>query len=84
MYCKGTSKLALAIVLPQMKTNTLFFWFFVIGGFVTAAVGVSYFASGESMNGSQGQNYAALMQIPLGVAVTLYGINYVGDKKRRG
>ena len=66
-----------------MKANSVFFWLFVIGGFVTAAVGVAYFASGEAGRGPESQSYMALLQIPLGVAVTLYGVRSIGDEKQR-
>jgi hypothetical protein len=65
-----------------MKSNTLFFLFFIIGGFVTAAVGVAYFASGESSRAPEAQNYMVLLQIPLGAFVTLYGIRHATDRKQ--
>ena len=57
-----------------MNTHNLFLWFFIIGGFVTAGIGVLYFLSGESSNASDGQNYSVFVQIVLGAAVTFYGI----------
>ncbi len=65
-----------------MKANSLFFWFFIIGGFVTAAVGVSYFASGESARADDAQNYMVLLQIPLGAFVTIYGITNARSRER--
>jgi hypothetical protein len=56
-----------------MKTNDLFLWFFIIGGFLTAAVGVLYFVSGESLRASDGQNGSVFIQIILGAAVLFYG-----------
>jgi hypothetical protein len=66
-----------------MKSNSLFFLFFIIGGFVTAAVGVAYFASGESSGAPDTQNYMVLLQIPLGAFVTIYGITNATDRKRK-
>ena len=57
-----------------MNTHNLFLWFFIIGGFITAGIGVLYFLSGESSNASDGQNYSVFVQIVLGAAVTFYGI----------
>jgi hypothetical protein len=56
-----------------MKTNNLFLWFFIIGGFVTAGIGVLYFVSGENLRASAGQNYSVFVQIVLGAAVLFYG-----------
>jgi len=56
-----------------MKTNDLFLWFFIIGGFVTAAIGILYFVSGENLRASAGQNYSVFVQIVLGAAVLFYG-----------
>jgi hypothetical protein len=56
-----------------MKTNNLFLWFFIIGGFLTAGIGVLYFLSGESGRATDGQNYSVFVQIVLGFAVTFYG-----------
>jgi len=56
-----------------MKTNNLFLWFFIIGGFVTAAIGILYFVSGENLRASTGQNYSVFVQIVLGAAVLFYG-----------
>ena len=68
-----------------MKSNTAFFWFFIIGGFLTAAAAVAYFASGESYKGTDAENYTFLLQIPLGIATTLYGIDKMtAAKQRRG
>ena len=64
-----------------MKANSLFFWFFIIGGFVTAAVGVAYFASGESSRADDVQNYMVVLQIPLGAFVTIYGIRQASDER---
>jgi hypothetical protein len=67
-----------------MKSNNLFLWFFIIGGFVTAGVGVIYFASGESSHASDGQNGSVFLQILLGAAVTLYGtLKYCKDETDR-
>lgn len=66
-----------------MKSNFAFFWFFIVGGFVTAAVGVSYFASGEASHADDAQNYMVLLQIPLGAFVTIYGITHATDRNRR-
>jgi len=30
-----------------MKASSALFWFFIFGGFITAAVAVAYFTSGE-------------------------------------
>jgi hypothetical protein len=57
-----------------MRNSIGFSLFFVIGGFATSAVGVAYFASGEAARGTDVQSYTALIQIPLGIAVTLYGL----------
>ena len=65
-----------------MRSNLLFFLFFVVGGFVTAAVGVSYFASGEAARADDAQNYMVLLQIPLGAFVTIYGITNVRSSER--
>jgi hypothetical protein len=59
--------------LPTMNSNNFLLWFLIVGGFVTAGVGVLYFLSGESSNASDGQNYSVFVQIVLGGAVTLYG-----------
>jgi hypothetical protein len=56
-----------------MKTNDLFLWFLIIGGFLTAGVGVLYFLSGESLRSSDGQNGSVFIQILLGAAVLIYG-----------
>jgi hypothetical protein len=64
-----------------MKTTNLFLWFFIIGGFLTAGIGVLYFLSGESARASDGQNYSVFVQIVLGAAVTFYGSRkYCEDK----
>jgi hypothetical protein len=65
-----------------MRSNSAFFWFFIIGGFVTAAVGVAYFASGESYRATDSQNYTVLLQIPLGAIVSLYGLRQREDQRR--
>jgi len=68
-----------------MKFNSAFFWFFIIGGFMTAAAAVWYFASGFSYRGTDAENYTILLQIPLGIATTLYGIDRITDARpRRG
>lgn len=68
-----------------MKSNSAFFWFFIIGGFLTAAAAVAYFASGVSYRGTDAENYTILLQIPLGVVTSLYGIDKMtGAKQRRG
>jgi len=66
-----------------MRSNSAFFWFFIIGGFITAAVGVAYFASGESARATDSQNYTVLLQIPIGAIVSIYGITK-RDELRRG
>ncbi len=65
-----------------MRSNFVFFWFFIIGGFVTAAVGVAYFASGESSHATDGQNLTVLLQIPLGAFVTVFGLSKREDLRR--
>jgi hypothetical protein len=65
-----------------MRSNSAFFWFFIIGGFVTAAVGVAYFASGESSRATDAQNYTVLLQIPLGAVVSVYGLTKREDIRR--
>lgn len=57
-----------------MNTHNLFLWFFIIGGFLTAGIGVLYFLSGESGNASDGQNYSVFVQIVLGAAILAYGV----------
>ena len=64
-----------------MKTSTAFFWFFVAGGFITAAAAVAYFASGESYRGTDQENYTILIQIPLGIVAFLYGVQKIEDSK---
>jgi hypothetical protein len=66
-----------------MKSNSAFFWFFIIGGFLTAAAAVAYFASGVSYRGSDAENYTILLQIPLGIVTSLYGIDKITDMKQR-
>ena len=66
-----------------MKSNSLFIWFFIVGGFLTAAAAVWYFASGYSYRGTDAENYAILLQIPLGVVTSLYGIDKITDMKQR-
>lgn len=66
-----------------MKTVNAFFWFFIAGGFITAAAAVSYFASGESYRGTDQENYTILLQIPIGIVATLYGIQKIEDSKPR-
>jgi len=56
-----------------MKSNNLFLWFFIVGGFLTAAIGILYFVSGENLRSSAGQNYSVFVQIILGAAVLFYG-----------
>ena len=58
-----------------MKTNSAFLWFFIIVGFITAAVGVAYFASGEAASSTDEQNYMVLLQIPIGLVATLFGLS---------
>jgi hypothetical protein len=66
-----------------MKSNNLFFWFFIIGGFITAGIGVLYFLSGESSRASDGQNYSIFVQIILGIVVTVYGFRkYCEDEAK--
>lgn len=68
-----------------MKFNSAFFWFFIIGGFITAAAAVWYFASGLSYRGTEAENYTILLQIPLGVVTSLYGIDKITSARpRRG
>ncbi len=62
-----------------MKSNSAFFWFFIIVGFITAAVGVAYFASGEGTRSTDEQNYMVLLQIPIGLISMLFGLT-----KRQG
>jgi branched-subunit amino acid ABC-type transport system permease component len=56
-----------------MNSNNILLWFLIIGGFLTAGVGVIYFLSGESGHASDGQNYSVFVQILLGGLVTIYG-----------
>ena len=65
-----------------MNSNSAFFWFFIIGGFITAAVGVAYFASGETFRATDEQNYTVLIQIPLGAVASLYGLTKRSDLRR--
>jgi len=65
-----------------MKSNSAFLWFFIIGGFVTAAVGVAYFASGEGARSTDQQNYTVFLQIPIGLVATLYGLSKRWDLSR--
>jgi hypothetical protein len=65
-----------------MRSNSAFFWFFIIGGFITAAVGVAYFASGESSAATDEQNYTVLLQIPIGALVSIYGLTKRQDLRR--
>ena len=52
---------------------------------MTAAAAVWYFASGFSYRGTDAENYTILLQIPLGIATTLYGIDKITDARpRRG
>jgi hypothetical protein len=68
-----------------MKFNSAFFLFFIIGGFITAAAAVAYFASGVSYRGTDAENYTILLQIPLGIVTTLYGIDKLtGAEQRTG
>ena len=62
-----------------MNTHNLFLWFFIVGGFLTAGIGVLYFLSGESGHASDGQNYSVFVQIVLGAAVTFYGFRKYCD-----
>ena len=57
-----------------MKTENLFHWFFIIGGFLTAAIGVLYFVSGENLRATAGQNYSVFVQIVLGAAILFFGV----------
>lgn len=66
-----------------MKITTAFVWFFVVGGFVTAAAAVSYFASGFSYRGTDAENYTILLQIPIGIVASLYGIQKLTESKHR-
>ena len=66
-----------------MKTTSAFVWFFVIGGFLTAAAAVSYFAAGLSYRGTDAENYTILLQIPIGIVATLYGIQKFSDVKSK-
>jgi hypothetical protein len=66
-----------------MNSNNFFLWFFIVGGFLTAGIGVLYFLSGESSHASDGQNYSVFVQIVLGAACTLYGTRkYISDEAR--
>ena len=66
-----------------MKSNNLFLWFFIVGGFLTAAIGILYFISGENLRSSAGQNYSVFVQIILGGAVLFYGFRkYCEDEAR--
>ena len=65
-----------------MKTNSAFLWFFIVIGFVTAAVGVAYFASGEGARSTDEQNYTVLLQIPIGLVAMLFGLNKRRDLGR--
>ena len=58
-----------------MKTTSAFLWFFIIVGFITAAVGVAYFASGEATRSTDEQNYMVLLQIPIGLVAMLFGLS---------
>jgi hypothetical protein len=62
-----------------MNTNYLFLWFFIVGGFLTAGIGVLYFLTGVSTHASDGQNYSVFVQIVLGAAVTVYGFRKYCD-----
>lgn len=66
-----------------MKFNSAFFLFFIIGGFITAAAAVAYFASGVSYRGTDAENYTILLQIPLGIVTTLYGIDKMTSAEQR-
>lgn len=66
-----------------MKASTGFFWFFIAGGFITAAAAVAYFASGEYYRGTDQENYTILLQIPIGIVATLYGIQKRSDASDR-
>jgi len=65
-----------------MKTSTAFFWFFIVGGFITAAAAIAYFASGESYRGTDQENYTILLQIPIGIVAFLYGMQKKTDTQR--
>ena len=64
-----------------MKTVNAFFWFFIAGGFITAATAVAYFASGESYRGTDQENYTILLQIPIGIVAFLYGVLKIEDSR---
>ena len=49
---------------------------------MTAAAAVWYFASGFSYRGTDAENYTILLQIPLGIVTTLYGIDKITDAKQ--
>ena len=66
-----------------MKSNSAFVCFFIIGGFLTAAAAVAYFASGVSYRGTDAENYTILLQIPMGIVATLYGIQKMEDGRGR-
>jgi hypothetical protein len=66
-----------------MKTVNAFFWFFIAGGFITAAAAVAYFASGESYRGTDQENYTILLQIPLGIIATIYGLQKRSEARVR-
>ena len=65
-----------------MKTNSAFLWFFIIVGFITAAVGVAYFAAGEAARSSDEQNYTVMLQIPIGLVSMLFGLSKRRDLSR--
>jgi len=65
-----------------MKVNTLFFWFFITGVFLTAGFGVIHFLSGQSALATDGQNYSIFVQIFLGAVVTIYGIRKYCEEDR--
>ena len=66
-----------------MKASSAFFWFFIAGGFITAAVAVAYFASGEYYRGTDQENYTILLQIPIGIVSTLYGLQKKTEARRQ-
>ena len=67
-----------------MNSNNVFLWFFIIGGFLTAGIGILYFLSGENLHATAGQNYSVFVQIVLGAAVTAFGIRKYCDDQPTG
>lgn len=64
-----------------MRSNSVYVWFFIIGGCATTLVGAGYFITGEAGHGTEQQNYLAAIQIALGIAVTFYGLRSIKDEE---